>query len=65
MHTYGKKRPGMVVQRTFIKGHSFVYRLYIYLDILKKTTKMKYGLIFGTKMWWVLGELSLDTFKMD
>ena len=27
-HTYGKKWPGMVVQRTFIKGHSFVYRLY-------------------------------------
>ena len=23
------KWPGMVVQRTFIKGHSFVYRLYI------------------------------------
>ena len=23
-----KKWPGMVVQRTFIKGHSFVYRLY-------------------------------------
>ena len=42
--------------------HMFTY---IYLDILKKTTKMKYGLIFGTKMWWVFGELSLDTFKMD
>ena len=25
-----KKWPGMVVQRTFIKGHSFVYRLYEY-----------------------------------
>ena len=24
-----KKWPGMVVQRTFIKGHSFVYRLYV------------------------------------
>ena len=24
-----KKWPGMVVQRTFIKGHSFVYRLYL------------------------------------
>ena len=23
-----KKWPGMVVKRTFIKGHSFVYRLY-------------------------------------
>jgi hypothetical protein len=23
-----KKWPGMVVQRTFIKGHSFIYRLY-------------------------------------
>ena len=24
-----KKWPGMVIQRTFIKGHSFVYRLYL------------------------------------
>ena len=27
-----KKWPGMVVQRTFIKGHSFVYRLYSKLE---------------------------------
>ena len=25
-----KKWPGMVVQRTIIKGHSFVYRLYFF-----------------------------------
>ena len=26
-HTYGKKWPEKVVQRSFIKGHSFPYRL--------------------------------------
>ena len=28
-HTYGKKWPEMVVQRSYIKGHSFPYRLYV------------------------------------
>jgi hypothetical protein len=28
-----KKWPGMVVQRTFIKGHSFVYRLYLNFNL--------------------------------
>ena len=27
-HTYGKKMPEKVAQSTFIKEHSFVYRLY-------------------------------------
>ena len=28
-HTYGKKWPEKVLQRSFIKEHSFVYRLYM------------------------------------
>ena len=31
-----KKWPGMVVQRTFIKEDSFVYRLYMYFSKFEK-----------------------------
>ena len=39
-----KKWPGMVVQRTFIKGHSFVYRLYI--PAVEDPTKKEYPVLY-------------------
>ena len=47
IHT-AKKWPEKVIQRSFIKGHSFPYRLYYYNCIILRLAKLLGNLFVGT-----------------